>query len=85
MTESSDVPSDPPYSGYSVRPAFYEGYPPPFASPQNGLGTASLLIAVVALVTVWSVSAESFSALSPWRLASPPAGGSSAPKPLITA
>jgi hypothetical protein len=55
MTESSDVPSDPPDSGYPVRPAFYEGYPPPFASPQNGLGTASLLIVIVALTTVWSV------------------------------
>jgi hypothetical protein len=41
----------------SQSPELPSGEPeiPIFASPQNGLGTASLLIAIVALATVWSV------------------------------
>lgn len=48
----------PPYPYPATYPAppqqSYYGYPPP-AAPRNGLGIASLVLAIVALVTVWSV------------------------------
>lgn len=46
-----------PYPGGYPPPPWqpYPGYFPPAAAPRNGLGIASLVIAVVALVLVWSV------------------------------
>lgn len=44
--------SVPPYHPPPQQP--YYGYPPPVA-PRNGLGIASLVLAIVALVSVWSV------------------------------
>jgi hypothetical protein len=38
-------------------PPPYYGYPPPPSAPKNGLGIASLILAIVALVSVWSVFA----------------------------
>lgn len=43
-------PPPQPYAGYPG----YPGYPPPSA-PKNGLGIAALVIAVVALLFVWTV------------------------------
>jgi hypothetical protein len=37
-------------------PQPYSGYPPPPLAPKNGLGIAALVLAVVALVSVWSVA-----------------------------
>jgi hypothetical protein len=42
--------------GYPPPPPYY-GYPPPPSAPKNGLGIASLILAIVALVSVWSVFA----------------------------
>lgn len=66
MTQFPDNPGGPPPSprenpygtpGF-VPPQQYQqpyyGYPPPTA-PRNGLGIASLVLAIVALVSVWSV------------------------------
>jgi hypothetical protein len=41
--------------GYPPPPQPYYGHPPPFAGPRNGLGIASLVLAIVALLCVWSV------------------------------
>jgi Domain of unknown function (DUF4190) len=40
-------------SGYP--PAPYSGYPPPPVEPKNGLGIASLVLAIIALLSVWTV------------------------------
>ncbi len=68
MAHPSDVPSDPPrtrtaiaetssgasaYQWYSQEAPF-NGSPVP-VKPKNGLGIASLVVAAVALVSVWSV------------------------------
>lgn len=37
-------------------PQPYSGYPPPSLRPRNGLGIASLVLAIIALVSVWSVA-----------------------------
>ncbi len=39
--------------GYLPPPA--SGYPPPPVEPKNGLGTASLVLAIVALISFWTV------------------------------
>jgi Domain of unknown function (DUF4190) len=45
-----------PYSGgYPPPPQLYYGYPPPPIGPRNGLGIASLVLAIIALLGVWSV------------------------------
>jgi hypothetical protein len=41
-----------PYSGYPP-PQPYSGYPQPGSGPKNGLGTASLVLAVLALLSCW--------------------------------
>lgn len=48
-----------PYSGgYTPPPPQpYYGYPPPPMGPKNGLGIASLVLAIIALLSVWSVFA----------------------------
>jgi Domain of unknown function (DUF4190) len=45
-----------PYPGYppAPPPPPYYGYPPPPVQPRNGLGITALVLAVIALVTVWS-------------------------------
>ncbi|BCO36094.1 hypothetical protein BMW24_010440 [Mycobacterium heckeshornense] len=61
MTVSPDQPSDtpPPYRPYPYPyPPQQQPYPPfpvPPRGPRNGLGTASLVLAVIALLGVWSV------------------------------
>jgi Domain of unknown function (DUF4190) len=43
-----------PYSnGYPAPPRY--GYPPPPMEPKNGLGIASLVLAIVGLLSVWTV------------------------------
>ena len=46
-----------PYPGYPPAPPAppYYGYPPPPVQPRNGLGIASLVLAIIALLSVWSV------------------------------
>ena len=45
-----------PYPGYPPGPPQpYSGWAPSPAGPKNGLGTASLVLAIIALVLVWSV------------------------------
>jgi Domain of unknown function (DUF4190) len=46
-----------PYPGYppAPPPPPYYGYPPPPVQPRNGLGIASLVLAIIALLSVWSV------------------------------
>jgi hypothetical protein len=72
MTESSDTPADAvppeqpgpgghpyppgPYPGGYPSPPPYPGYFPPPVVPKNGLGIASLVIAIGALMLVWSVA-----------------------------
>lgn len=65
----SDRPEPPPYpqppQQYSYGPypgsypppppQPYAGYAPPPVSPKNGLGIAALIIAIVALLSVWTV------------------------------
>jgi hypothetical protein len=46
----------PPPANYGYPPRNY-GYPPPSREPRNGLGTTSLMLAIVALLGVWSVVA----------------------------
>jgi hypothetical protein len=41
-----------PYSGGYPPPPYY-GYPPPPVQPKNGLGIASLVLAIVGLLSVW--------------------------------
>jgi len=56
-------PYPPPYpyppgyytGGYPPPPPPYPGFTPAPTGPKNGLGIASLVIAVIALVSVWSV------------------------------
>ncbi|WP_139818452.1 DUF4190 domain-containing protein [Mycobacterium celatum] len=69
MTESPDKPPENPppayphpylyppggYPGGYPPPPPYYGYPPPSAIPKNGLGIASLVLAIVGLLFVWSV------------------------------
>lgn len=64
MTESSDNPAGrrentqgPPQfpGGYPPPPQPYCGYPPSPMGPRNGLGITSLVLAIVALLTVWLV------------------------------
>lgn len=68
MTEPSDAPSDHDQSRAGTEPAVSTtvpgAYPPPWphtgfmptpATPKNGFGIASLVIAVIALLSVWSV------------------------------
>ncbi|WP_395311173.1 DUF4190 domain-containing protein [Mycobacterium sp. AMU20-3851] len=40
---------------YPVPPPYYAGYPVPPSGPRNGLGSAALIVAVLALVFSWSV------------------------------
>jgi hypothetical protein len=42
-------------SGYPPPPPPPYGYPPPPVAPRNGLGIASLVLAIIALLSVWSV------------------------------
>ncbi|BBZ13930.1 DUF4190 domain-containing protein [Mycobacterium branderi] len=64
MTESPDKPPENPpppypypYPGYPPpAPPHYYGYPPPAAIPRNGIGIASLVLAIVGLLFVWSVA-----------------------------
>jgi Domain of unknown function (DUF4190) len=61
---ASPYPYPPPYpqhhqpgpspGGYP-SPALYYGYPPPPVAPKNGVGIASLVLAIVALLSVWTV------------------------------
>ena len=44
-----------PYPGGYLPPPPYYGYPPRAVGPKNGLGIASLVLAVIALLCVWSV------------------------------
>jgi hypothetical protein len=44
----------PPPGGYPSS-ALYYGYPPPPGAPKNGVGIASLVLAIVALLSVWTV------------------------------
>jgi hypothetical protein len=46
-------PGPSPY-GYPTPPN-YSGYPPSPAEPKNGLGIASLVLAIIALLSVWTV------------------------------
>lgn len=68
MTETSDAPSDQDHSPESTNepvaataPGGYPppwpplGCPPPPTGPKNGLGIAALVLAIVALLSVWSV------------------------------
>ncbi len=42
--------------GYpAAQPQSYYGYPPAPMGPRNGLGIASLVLAIIALLSVWSV------------------------------
>ncbi|KUH98054.1 DUF4190 domain-containing protein [Mycobacterium sp. IS-3022] len=55
---SPQAPPPPPQYGaypgsYPPPPQGYPGYPPPATAPKNGLGIASLVIAIVALVSVF--------------------------------
>lgn len=49
-------PPSPYPAGYPPPPPYY-GYPPPPMAPKNGLGTAALVLAVIALVSVVTVFA----------------------------
>lgn len=44
-----------PSPGGNPPPALYYGYPPPPVAPKNGVGIASLVLAIVALLSVWTV------------------------------
>lgn len=44
----------PPYPGYPPPPP-YPGYPAPQVGPRNGLGSAALIMAMLALVFSWSI------------------------------
>lgn len=44
----------PPPGGYPPPPPYY-GHPPPPVEPKNGLGIVSLVLAVIALLSVWTV------------------------------
>jgi hypothetical protein len=46
----------PPYGGYQPPQQPYSGYPSPHSGHRNGLGVASLVVAILAVVTVWSVA-----------------------------
>src|ERR1700681_1592407 len=48
-------PPPQPYSYPPPPPVPYSGFTPPPPGPKNGLGAAALVIAIVALVSVWSV------------------------------
>lgn len=51
--------TQPPYPppGYGYQPPYHHpGYPPPPPARKNGLGTASLVVAIVGLVTALSVA-----------------------------
>jgi hypothetical protein len=54
MTEFSDAGSGYPYPPGAYPPP-YSGPVPPAASPRNGLGVASLIVGIVAVVTSWTV------------------------------
>jgi hypothetical protein len=64
MYPGGQYPPPPPqpyqgYPGYPGQPG-YPGYPPPgypqpAAGPRNGLGTAALVLGVVATVSTWSI------------------------------
>jgi hypothetical protein len=41
--------------GYPPPPPPYYGYPPPPTGPKNGLGITSLVLAIIALLSVWTV------------------------------
>jgi hypothetical protein len=71
MTESSDVPSGevggpgrppegaPPYpyrpGPYPPAPQPYSGFSPAPSAPRNGLGVASLVVGIVALLVSWTL------------------------------
>jgi hypothetical protein len=71
MTESSDGPSRevgapggppqgaPPYpyrpGPYPPAPPQFSGFPPMPGAPRNGLGVASLVVAIVALLACWTL------------------------------
>ncbi|MGB5111793.1 MAG: DUF4190 domain-containing protein [Mycobacterium sp.] len=44
----------PPYPGYPPPPP-YPGYPAPQVGPRNGLGSAALIMAMLALLFSWSI------------------------------
>jgi len=44
----------PPPGGYPPPPPYY-GHPPAPVEPKNGLGIASLVLAIIALLSVWTV------------------------------
>jgi hypothetical protein len=46
-----------PYPGGYPPPPPHYGYPPPAIEPRNGLGITSLILAIIALLGVWSVVA----------------------------
>lgn len=49
-------PPSQPYSGYGPPPSQpYSAYEPPRTEHRNGMGTTSLVLAIIALLTVWSV------------------------------
>jgi hypothetical protein len=62
-TPESASPYPPPYPLYQqpgpspvgYPPPPYYGYPPRPVEPKNGLGVASLVLAIVALLSVWTV------------------------------
>jgi Domain of unknown function (DUF4190) len=49
-------PQPQPYSGYSPQPQPYSGYPTPGVAPKNGLGIASLIVAILALLSSWTIA-----------------------------
>jgi hypothetical protein len=60
MTEHPDEPQPAPLQqpvagGYPQPPYPHSGFAPPPPSPRNGLGIASLVIAVAALVLFWTI------------------------------
>jgi Domain of unknown function (DUF4190) len=48
-------PGPSPGGYFTPPPTPYYGYPPRPAGPRNGLGIASLVLAIIALLSVWSV------------------------------
>lgn len=54
MTESAEAPAEEPQSRQDTSPQ-PAPYPPPPWVPKNGLGIASLVVAIVALLSVWSI------------------------------
>jgi hypothetical protein len=54
--ENQPPPPNQPPPGYPAPPPMpYAGQAPPPAGPRNGLGTAALILAIIGLLTFWSV------------------------------